>query len=51
MRFSADPGTASEFSLPSLSSALKDIGLKLEKGKDKFDVIVIDQIERVPTEN
>jgi len=37
---------------PSLVKALQDqLGLKLESEKDPIDVIVIDHIERMPTEN
>jgi uncharacterized protein (TIGR03435 family) len=38
--------------LPALATALEqDLGLKLEKGKTQVDVLVVDQINKVPTEN
>lgn len=37
--------------LPTLSAALQKIGLRLERGKVPIDVLVIDHIEKVPTEN
>jgi uncharacterized protein (TIGR03435 family) len=37
---------------PNLFSALeKQLGLKLEKSKAKLDIIVIDHMDRQPTEN
>jgi len=36
---------------PSLFSALQELGLKLESAKGDVEVLVIDHIERVPTEN
>lgn len=35
----------------SVSDALKDLGLKLEPTKHTFDILVIDHLERVPTDN
>jgi uncharacterized protein (TIGR03435 family) len=44
----ADPG----FAAPSLSTALeKQLGLKLEHRKEPLDIIVIDHIEKTPTDN
>jgi uncharacterized protein (TIGR03435 family) len=48
---SASPGDASE-PAPDIFSALeKQLGLKLQKTKAPLDVIVIDKIDRTPTEN
>lgn len=45
------PTTTSDFSGPTIEEALKtQLGLKLEKQKDKLDFLVIDHIER-PSEN
>jgi uncharacterized protein (TIGR03435 family) len=38
-------------SLESLPNALKNIGFKLERGKGFIDVLVIDAVQRKPTEN
>lgn len=38
-------------SLESLPNALKNLGLKLERGKGFIDVLVIDSVQRTPTEN
>jgi uncharacterized protein (TIGR03435 family) len=38
-------------SLETLPNALKEAGLKLERGKGPVDVLVIDTIQRKPTEN
>ena len=38
-------------SLESLPNALKNLGFKLEKGKGLLDVLVIDAVQRKPTEN
>jgi len=46
------PAVADAPPLPTLSTALEqDLGLKLEKGKAEFDVLVVEHIEKVPTEN
>jgi uncharacterized protein (TIGR03435 family) len=36
---------------PSLRDLLKEIGLKLEKADEQIDVLVIDHVDPVPTEN
>jgi uncharacterized protein (TIGR03435 family) len=38
-------------SLESLPNALKNLGFKLERGKGFIDVLVIDDVQRKPTEN
>ena len=38
-------------SLDSLMTALKQVGLKLDRGKGAVDVLTIDTVERKPTEN
>lgn len=46
------PGGANDSLAPSLFVALeKQLGLKLERAKTALDVLVIDQVDRVPTEN
>jgi uncharacterized protein (TIGR03435 family) len=35
----------------SIAEAVKALGLNLEPGRQPFDILVIDRIERVPTEN
>lgn len=35
----------------SFIDAVKDLGLNLRPGKQPFDILAIDHIERVPTEN
>ncbi len=40
----ADPG-------PSLFTALQEVGLRLESRKVPSDIVVVDHVERVPTEN
>jgi uncharacterized protein (TIGR03435 family) len=46
------PGGANDALAPNLSVALeKQLGLKLEKGKAGLDVLVIDHVDKVPTEN
>lgn len=46
------PTPEQEDALPIISSALeKQLGLKLEKTKAPLDVLVIDHIEKMPTEN
>ena len=37
--------------LPTIFPALQDLGLKLEKRKGPVDVLVIDHVEKTPTEN
>ncbi len=45
----ASPG---EFSFPALLTAVQEqLGLRLEKSKAPYDVLVIDQADKVPTEN
>lgn len=46
-----DTQSGAETAFASLPSALSDIGLKLEKGKAMLDVVVIDTINKIPTEN
>jgi len=45
-----DGGTASDDSLPSVFTALEEIGLRLEPIKDQEEFVVVDHIER-PSEN
>jgi uncharacterized protein (TIGR03435 family) len=40
-----------EATLPDIFEALQSVGLKLEPKKGPLDVIVIDHIEKTPTEN
>lgn len=44
----ADPTAAHT---PSLRDSLKALGLKLEKADEQVDVLVIDHVDSVPTEN
>lgn len=44
------PGPEAD-SAPSLQTAIQDLGLKLESKKAPMDVVVIDHIEKTPTEN
>jgi uncharacterized protein (TIGR03435 family) len=37
--------------LPTLFGALTQLGLKLEAKKDQIELIVIDHVEKTPTEN
>jgi len=43
--------TGDGLSLDSMTSALKETGLKLDRGKGQIDVLVIDNIEKKPTDN
>jgi uncharacterized protein (TIGR03435 family) len=46
------PDPAQEDGVPIISSALeKQLGLKLEKTKTPLDVLVIDHVEKIPTDN
>jgi len=38
-------------SMDSLPNGLKELGLKLDRGKEPIDVLVIDTIQRKPTDN
>jgi uncharacterized protein (TIGR03435 family) len=41
-----------EVDLPSIFAALQeDLGLKLEKRKSEVEMLVVDRIDRIPTEN
>jgi len=42
---------APEVTLPDLFSAVKALGLKLEKHKGPVEMLVVDHIEKIPTEN
>ena len=44
-------GLPDALSLESLPNALKNLGFKLERGKGLIDVLVVDAIQRKPTEN
>jgi uncharacterized protein (TIGR03435 family) len=44
------PDQQSDTSVPSLFSAIEDVGLKLESAKAQLDVVVIDSVQK-PTEN
>jgi uncharacterized protein (TIGR03435 family) len=50
---SAEPDVnASELRPPDIFTALQQqLGLKLEAGKDMLDIVVVDQVERSPSEN
>jgi uncharacterized protein (TIGR03435 family) len=43
--------TVDGLSLETLPNSLKELGLKLERGKGPIDVLVIDSIQKKPTEN
>jgi uncharacterized protein (TIGR03435 family) len=45
------PALVDGLSLESLPNALKNLGFKLERGKGFVDVLVIDAVQRKPTEN
>jgi len=46
------PDTASESSLPSIFTALQEqVGLKLVPQESPSEILVIDHVERIPTEN
>jgi uncharacterized protein (TIGR03435 family) len=46
------PGPAADPSAPSIYTAVREqLGLKLESQRDQEEVIVIDHIERQPSEN
>jgi len=44
-------GSVDGLSLESLPNAVKNLGFKLERGKGLLDVLVVDAIQRTPTEN
>jgi uncharacterized protein (TIGR03435 family) len=44
-------GGAAELGLELPQALESQLGLKLAKGKGKLDVVVVEKIERVPTEN
>ena len=44
-------GSPDALSLESLPTALKNLGFKLERGKGMIDVLVVDAVQRKPTEN
>jgi len=44
-------GSPDALALESLPNALKNLGFKLERGKGLVDVLVIDSVQRKPTEN
>lgn len=37
--------------LPTIFPALQDLGLKLEKRKGPVEVLMVDHVEKIPTEN
>lgn len=45
------PALIDALSLESLPNALKNLGFKLERGRGLIDVLVIDAVQRKPTEN
>ena len=45
------PALVEGLSLESLPNALKNLGFKLERGKGFIDVLVVDAVQRKPTEN
>jgi uncharacterized protein (TIGR03435 family) len=40
-----------EVTLPTLFAALKELGLRIEKQKGAVETLVIDRIDKIPTEN
>lgn len=52
LEWSDGPAVGGAPQLPTLATALEQVlGLKLDKGKQDFDVLVIDHVEKVPTGN
>jgi uncharacterized protein (TIGR03435 family) len=52
LEWSDAPAVGGTPQLPTLASALEQgLGLKLEKGQQDFDVLVVDHVEKVPTGN
>jgi uncharacterized protein (TIGR03435 family) len=52
LEWSDAPAVGGAPQLPTIATALEQgLGLKLEKGKKDFDVLVVDHVERVPTGN
>jgi uncharacterized protein (TIGR03435 family) len=52
LEYASAVSTASDDPLPDVFSAVQSqLGLKLEKGTAQFDVLVIDHIEKTPTDN
>ena len=52
LEWSDAPAAGGEPQLPTLETALEQgLGLKLEKGNQDFDVLVVDHVEKVPTGN
>jgi uncharacterized protein (TIGR03435 family) len=45
----ADPGAATDS--PTIYSAIQSLGLRLESHKGQIDVVVVDHVQRLPTEN
>jgi uncharacterized protein (TIGR03435 family) len=50
-RLATDPEPIGGPTVVTAAEGLKALGLKLEPGKRTFDYIIVDHIERVPTEN
>ena len=52
LEWSDGPAIGGAPQLPTLATALEQgLGLKLDKGKQDFDVLVVDHVEKVPTGN